>query len=469
MKKEKGIPETQQIESNIAHLPNAMMAEQIFLGMLMLENESWDNINHTLKPTDFYDARHRIIYEVIFHLVDKGTTIDAITVIEQLNLTRQLEEAGGQEYISELAETAVTGTDINTYGELIRDRALRRDLLSAAQKIVKTVHNKQTLDTNDLLDKAEGYIFHLTHDQNAIHEIHPVGSLIGSVLEKIDYFYRHNDELIGQTSGFDELDKQTAGLQPADFIVVAGRPSMGKTSFALNLAAAASVIDKNKATVFFSMEMEAEKILMRLVAMLGKAHFGNIRTGKLTERDWLKIRQGAAMLRDAPIYLDDSSSLTPMEIRARLRRVKRRLPQGVELGLVVVDYIQLMHLVQTNENRVTEISEISRSLKAIAKEFNVPLVALSQLNRALESRPNKRPMMADLRESGAIEQDADLLLFIYRDEVYDKESSDRGIAEIIIAKQRNGPTGTIRLAFDATRTCFANLEQTSYDDISATL
>lgn len=468
MKKEKASPKTQQPESNVAQLPNAMAAEQIFLGMLMLESESWDNINHTLKPTDFYDARHRIIYEVIFHLVDKGTTIDAITVIEQLNLTRQLEEAGGQEYISELAETAVTGTDINTYGELIRDRALRRELLSAAQKIVKTVHSKQTLDTDDLLNKAESYIYRLTDDQDTIGNIQRVGSLIGSVLEKIDYFSRHSDELIGQTSGFDELDKQTAGLQPADLIVVAGRPSMGKTSFALNLAAAASVIDKHKATVFFSMEMEAEKILMRLVSMLGKAHLSKVRTGQLNNRDWLKIRQGAAMLRDAPIYLDDSSSLTPMEIRARLRRVKRRLPQGVELGLVVVDYIQLMHLFQTRENRVTEISEISRSLKAIAKEFNVPLVALSQLNRALESRPNKRPLMADLRESGAIEQDADLLLFIYRDEAYDKGSVDAGIAEINIAKQRNGPTGTIRLAFDATRSCFANLEQNTYKDVSVT-
>ncbi len=467
MKREKDRAETE--EANIAQLPNAVMAEQIFLGMLMLESEHWDDVNHTLKPTDFYDTRHRILYKVIFDLVDKGTIIDAITVIERLGLIGQLEEAGGQEYISELAETAVTGTDINTYGELIRDRSLRRELLSTAQKIVKTVHDKQGLDASDLLDKAESYIFHLTDDQNIIHDIRPVGSLVGLVLEKIDYYYRHSDELIGQTSGFDELDEKTAGLQSANLIVVAGRPSMGKTSFALNLTAAASVIDKNKATVFFSMEMEAEQILMRLVAMLGKAHFGKVRTGKLTERDWLKIRQGTAMLRDAPIYLDDSSSLTPMEIRARLRRVKRRLPQGMELGLVVVDYIQLMHLVQTNENRVTEISEISRSLKAIAKEFNVPLVALSQLNRALESRPNKRPLMADLRESGAIEQDADLLLLIYRDEVYDPESPDRGIAEIIIAKQRNGPTGTIRLAFDATRTCFASLERTSYDDISANL
>ena len=465
-------PSADTVEVKERHLPpHAAAAEQLFLGMLMIESENWDGINVSLNKQDFYDARHKCIYETIYHLIEKSTTIDAITVIEELTLTQSLEEAGGREYISELAENSVTGTDINTYAELIRDRALRRRLLVAAQHITKAVHSKNSMEIGDLLDEAESSIFKLTDQEGTIRDIQMAGSLVDPVMKRIDYLSRHSG-LVGLTSGFNELDKETTGLQPSDLIIVAGRPSMGKTSFALNLAAAASIImepTKRKATVLFSMEMEVEKIVLRLISMLGKAHSSHMRSGKLTDKDWRKIRQGAAMLKNAPVYIDDSTTLTPMEVRARLRRIKRMLPKETELGLVIVDYIQLMHLPHTRENRTTEISEISRSLKAIAKEFSVPLVGVSQLNRALESRTNKRPMMADLRESGAIEQDADLLLFIYRDEIYDKESPHPGVAEIIIAKQRNGPTGTIRLAYDETHTCFADLELSTYEDISVAL
>lgn len=446
--------------------PNAELAEQMMLGMLMLGHEVWDSMNIQLDVSDFFNAKHRHIYEVAKSLYNKNKTVDTITVIEELGLAGELEKAGGKEYISELAAAATWGENINDYTALIYDRALRRKFISLTKRMATSAEGARHDSIQNVLQEAEQDIFSLgDKSESSTNRIAKVGDKIHDVINQIDYYHKHPGQLTGQGTGFSMLDDKTAGLQKSDFIVLAGRPSMGKTSFALNMAATIAVND-NKAVLVFSLEMPTSMLVMRLISILGSVNLANVRSGKLSDNDWNGIRQAGEMLSDAPIYIDDSLDLTPTTIRSRIRRVKRMLPEGVELALVVVDYIQLMNLVHTNENRVNEIAEISRSLKNTAKEFDIPMLALSQLNRGVESRDNKRPNMSDLRDSGAIEQDADLILFIYRDEVYNKDNADsKGKAEIILAKHRNGPTGTVYLSFQAGNASFANLDMNDYKDM----
>lgn len=446
-------------------LINAEFAEQLLLGMLMLKDETWDRIDTPLEVTDFYNIRHRHIYESAFDLYNKNSAIDSVTVIEELRLKGKLEEAGGKAYISELTANATIGEDINVYSNLIRDRSLRRKFIQLAKKMSASAEGARHANIQDVLQEAEQKIFDLGDKSAGKHNIVRVGEKYKEVLQEIDFYFQNPNKITGQSTGFNLLDEKTSGLQRSDFIVLAGRPSMGKTSLALNIAASTGLSDK-KAVLIFSMEMPSSMLVMRFISIMGSVNLARVRNGRLTDKDWLNIRQAGEMLESAPIYVDDSLDLTPMLIRSRIRRVKRMLPDDIDLGLVVVDYLQLMKMMHTNENRTNEISEISRSLKGIAKEFNIPLLALSQLNRAVESRDNKRPAMADLRDSGAIEQDADLILFIYRDEVYHKDKPEsKGIAEIIIGKQRNGPTGMIKLSFQSENASFENLEYNQYENI----
>ena len=446
--------------------PHATTAEQMLLGILMAEARSWDDLNIRLTAQDFYDPRHKSIFAAIHSLIEQNKPVDAITVIESLNLEKQLDKAGGKDYIAELAQNADMSGSSYAYSDLIQDRSLRRQLMAAGQSILREVNEGGATEVHQLIDRAEGHIFTLSDDEGNKQDIQSTKSLIPRTLKDIDLRFKNQGKLLGVGSGFRDLDNMTAGLQKADFIVIAGRPSMGKTSFALNLAVHAAVEEKCP-TVIFSMEMDSTKILARLIATLGNVHLGRMRDGYLTTGDWMSIRQAADILTNSPIYLDDSSSLNPMEVRSRLRRVKRMLPKDKNIGLVIIDYIQLMNAVKESDNRVAEMTEISRSMKTIAKEFNVPLVGLSQLNRALESRQDKRPVMADLRESGAIEQDADVIMMIYRPEFYEKDDpSKKGKAQIRIEKQRNGPTGVINLSFKENFSTFRTIERTDYTDVN---
>lgn len=453
-------------EGELSASPNAELAEQMMLGMLMLGHDIWDRMDFQLEANDFFNPKHRHIYEIAKQLYDKNKTVDPITVIEELGLAGELDKAGGKEYISELTAGATWGEDINDYASLVYDRSLRRRFISLTKRMAAGAESAKHDSIQKVLQEAEQDIFNLgDKSESTNNRIQKVGDTINDVISRIDFYNKNPGQLTGQGTGFSMLDDKTSGLQDSDFIVLAGRPSMGKTSFALNIAASVAVSD-NKAALIFSLEMPTSMLVMRLISILGSVNLAKVRSGKLSQSDWLNIRQAGEMLSDTQIYIDDSSDLTPTTIRSRIRRVKRMLGEDIELGLVVVDYIQLMQLVHTNENRVNEIAEISRSLKNIAKEFDLPVLALSQLNRGVESRDNKRPNMSDLRDSGAIEQDADLILFIYRDEVYNKDKVEaKGLAEIIIGKHRNGPTGTIRLAFQAENASFANLDPNDYKDI----
>ena len=446
--------------------PSAENAEQLMLGILLLDSEPWDRLSRQLKPTAFYSTQHQLIYEAAQELHNKNISIDPIKVIEALKLKGKLEEVGGKEYITKLAANATAGEDINGYAEIVNDRALRRSFIQLSRKLSANAETARYENIQEVLQEAEEEIFALADaNQESLSQISLVGGMVKSVLEEIDYYYKNPGHITGESTGFSLLDDKTSGLQKSDFVVLAGRPSMGKTSLALNIAASVAM-SPEKAVLIFSMEMPTNMLVMRFISIMGSVNLGKVRAGKLNDKDWSGIRQAATMLGSSQIYIDDSLNLTPATIRSRIRRVKRMLPPGVELSLVVVDYIQLMRLVHTNENRVNELAEISRALKGTAKEFNLPVLALSQLNRGVENRENKRPVMADLRDSGAIEQDADVIFFIYRDEVYRKDNQDnKGIAEIIIGKQRNGPTGTVSLAFQAENASFANLDPNVYENI----
>ena len=471
--KKTAVPEEKQAEQRQPQQqpsgdgPNAVLSEQMVLGILISDDEGWDNLDTPLKKEYFYNPRHQIIFEAVVALIGKRVGTDEVTIIEELELRGDLEDAGGKDYIAELSAGAVMGMEINQYAAQVMDRFLRRRLISEIGKIGRSARSDSETGRS-LLDKAEQQIFQLRDQETGLHYSHRISKYLEEALGQIEYRSKHPDELPGISTGFHLLDGLTDGLQAADLVIVAGRPSMGKTSLALSIAAHTSVnVDNPKASIIFSMEMPAVMLTVRLISMLGNVELGKLRSGKVNDNDWNKIRQAADMLEDAPIYIDDSANMTPMEIRSRTRRVIRNLPGSIEPGIIMVDYLQLMYLSQTNENRTTEMSEISRSLKGVAKDFNLPLMALSQLNRGVENRQNRRPVMSDLRESGAIEQDADLILFIYRDEVYNENSEDRGIAEIIVGKQRNGPTGMARLTFNGKYTNFFNLEteKAEYSDI----
>lgn len=454
------------IDADLARLktpPHSREAEQSLLGGLLLDASGWwDQVADQVTKQDFYVPEHRLIFEAIAKLAEKNRPIDALTIYEQLDVMGEQENAGGVSYLSELAASAASASNVVAYAEIIRERAVLRHLIQVAGEISESARQPAGRSVSEILDAAESKVFKISEDRPSRGGPQDVRHYLDLALERIDHLYQSDSELTGLSTGFRELDRMTAGLQPADLVIVAGRPSMGKTSFAMCMVEAA-VIKGDAPTLVFSMEMPGEAIVMRMLSSLGRIDQTKVRTGKLSSEDWPRLTSAFQLLNDRPLYIDDTPALTPTEMRSRARRVARQ--HGGKLGLIMVDYLQLMQVSGTSENRAGEISEISRSMKALAKEMHCPVIALSQLNRSLEQRPNKRPVMSDLRESGAIEQDADVICFIYRDEVYNENSESKGVAEIIIGKQRNGPIGTTRLAFLGQYTRFEDLAPGSYENI----
>ncbi len=439
--------------------PHSIEAEQSVLGGLFLDQEAYIKVIERVQADDFYRQDHRIIYNAIQSLDNEGKPFDLVTVAEWLESHRQLDDAGGLSYLAALADNTPSSSNVAVYADIVRKRSIMRRLIAATVKINETIFNPMGMSSEQVLDFAEQVIFEIaegeTRGKRAYTSIQP---LLSSALERVQELYEKQTPVTGLATGFEDFDERTAGLQKSDLIIVAGRPSMGKTAFAVNIAEYA-VIKEKLSVVMFSMEMPGEQLAIRMMSSWGRVDQQKVRTGKLQDQDWPRLTSAVLALKDAKLFIDDTPALTPAELRARCRRLAREH----SLDLIIIDYLQLMQIPGTMENRATEISEISRSLKAMAKELNVPVVALSQLNRSLEQRPNKRPVMSDLRESGAIEQDADVIVFIYRDEVYNEDSADKGMAEIIIGKQRNGPIGTVKLAFLGQFTRFENYtEEPSY-------
>ena len=440
--------------------PQSVEAEQSVIGGLMLDNQRWDQIADKVTPDDFYRKEHRLIFRAIAALCDENQPADVVTVSEWLEKNAELENAGGLAYLGALANKTPSAANVVAYAAIVRERALMRNLIRVANNVANSAYNPEGRSAGELLDTAEKNIMDIS-EQGAGRRgsFQPIKTLLTGAVDRIDKLFRSDSPITGVSSGFSDLDAMTSGLQPGDLVIVAGRPSMGKTSFAMNIAETAAVSQKLPVAIF-SMEMPGEQLAMRMMSSLGRINAHKVRTGKLEDDDWPRLTHAIGLLADAPMFIDDSPAMTPLELRARARRLKRE--HG--LGMIVVDYLQLMQSPEANENRATEISNITRSLKGLAKELNVPVIALSQLNRSLEQRPNKRPVMSDLRESGAIEQDADVIFFIYRDEVYNEDSQDKGTAEIIIGKQRNGPIGKIRLTFLGEYTRFENYAHSGYDE-----
>ncbi len=424
----------------------------------MLDDNAWDNISGALAAEDFYRSDHRIIYRVMADLVERNNPLDIITISEALEGIGELENVGGLAYISDLASSTPTASNILAYAHIVRERATVRSLISVAHEIADSGFNPDGRNSATLIDEAESKVFKISDDRPSSGGPESVRPLLTRAVERIDLLFQTKGALTGISSGFRDIDEMTSGLQPADLVIVAGRPSMGKTSFMMNIAESA-VISGDSPVLVFSMEMPSDSLVLRMLSSLGRIDQTKIRTGQLGDDDWPRLTSAVTLLNDRPLFIDDTPALSPNEIRSRARRVAR---EHGKIGMILLDYIQLMQVSGTSENRAGEISEISRSLKSIAKEFDCPVIAGSQLNRSLEQRPDKRPIMSDLRESGAIEQDADVIMAIYRDEVY-HEDAEKGIAEIIILKQRNGPIGRKKLAFVGQYTKFEDLA-IGYDD-----
>lgn len=439
--------------------PQSIDAEQAVLGGLMLSGEAWDKVADRLTEEDFYRHDHRLIFRAIGELAGRNQPCDAITLGEWFLSNGLSEQVGGSQYVMELASTTPSAANIVNYADIVREKAILRNLIDVGTRIVNDAFETGGRSSRDVLESAEQEVFRIA-EAGARGRGGPQ-SMRGAVTEAFKILtkrYENKGQLTGLPTGFIDFDKLTAGLQPSDLIVLAARPAMGKTSLALNIAEYAA-IKTRQAVAVFSMEMSASQLAFRLISSNGRVDQQNLKTGQLEDEDWSRVTSAITMLSEAKIFIDDTPALSPGELRSRARRIARE--HG--LSLIVIDYLQLMHVPGSKENRATEISEISRSLKALAKELNVPVIALSQLNRSLESRTDKRPVMADLRESGAIEQDADLIVFIYRDEYYNKENSpDKGLAEIIIGKHRNGPTDTVKLVFNGRFTRFDNYELHPY-------
>ncbi|MBI2026870.1 MAG: replicative DNA helicase [Deltaproteobacteria bacterium] len=435
--------------------PQNLEAEISVLGAVLLENEALNEVADLLRSGDFYKNSHQTIFEALLQLSEAHEPADLITLTNILRKNNKLEAVGGTAYLASLVNSVPSASNIKSYAKIIREKSILRKLVSVANDISNRGYDDNA-DVEEFLDFAESSLFEVT-DANLQSGILHIKDLMKSSFKKIEELHERKSQITGVPTGFTDIDKLTSGLQSGDLVVIAGRPSMGKTSFALNIVQYASRA-MNQPVVFFSLEMSKEQVVTRLLTSLSRVDASRLRVGNLTDSDWPKLTKAAGYLSEAPIYIDDTPGISVLEMKAKCRRLKAR--SG--LALIVIDYLQLMRSRGFSESREREISEISRSLKALAKELQLPIIALSQLNRAVEARQDKRPMMSDLRESGSIEQDSDIIAFIYRDEVYKPESEYKGTAEIIIAKQRNGPTGFARLAFLNQYTSFENLSHGSY-------
>jgi len=435
--------------------PHSLEAEQSVLGGLLLDNDAVDRVGDVLAEADFYSEAHRLIFAHIVRLCADGKPADVVTVSESLASAQKLDYVGGLAYLGALVQSVPTAANIRHYAQIVRDRSILRQLAGTAGDIADSAYNPLGRSAKEILDQAEARVLHIAEQgERGSQQFAEIGKLLAGVVERIETLYNRDDpsDVTGVATGFSDLDRMTSGLQPGDLVIIAGRPSMGKTSLALNIGEHVA-LDAKLPVAVFSMEMGASQLALRMIGSVGRLDQHKLRTGRLAAEDWEKLSAALGRLSEAPILIDETPALNAIEVRSRARRLAKTYGK---LGLVIVDYLQLMQASSQGENRATEISEISRAMKSLAKELKVPVVALSQLNRSLEQRPNKRPVMSDLRESGAIEQDADVILFIYRDEVYNPDSQDKGVAEIIIGKQRNGPIGTVRLTFLGEHTRFEN-------------
>lgn len=460
----KGVP-AKDAESKIAKLkipPHSIEAEQSVLGSMLISPDSWDKVTEILIDADFYNRSHQQIYSAIIRLLERSQPVDLVTVSEDLEHHESLEEAGGFAYLGELAKNTPSAANVVAYADIIKEQAIRRELIGAANDITEVSFNPEGRSSTDILDLAETKVFEIAEKRTTQNEgPQQLKHVLGATIDRIDALAKAGSEITGVTTGYQDLDKKTSGLQRSDLIIVAARPSMGKTTFAMNLCENA-MLAQDKPVLVFSLEMPAEQIMMRMLASIGRVNQTSVRTAQLNDEDWVKLSDAMKLIAEKNnLYIDDSSGLTPMDVRTRARKIAR---EHGGISLIMVDYLQLMRAPAYADNRTLEIAEISRSLKALAKELECPVVALSQLNRGLEQRADKRPINSDLRESGSIEQDADLIMFIYRDEVYNESSPDKGVAEVIIGKQRNGPIGTVRLTFQGQFSRFDNYAAAVMDD-----
>ncbi|VAY02470.1 Replicative DNA helicase [Arsenophonus endosymbiont of Aleurodicus dispersus] len=441
--------------------PHSLEAEQSVLGGLMLDNERWDHVSERVTNADFFSRPHRTIFSEIQRQLEQSRPIDLITLSESLEQQGELDSVGGFAYLAELAKNTPSAANINAYADIVRERAVVRNMIVVANEIADAGYDPKGRTSEELLDLAESLVFQIAENR-ANKDDGPKGieEILLETVEKIEHLYQKpHDGITGISTGYQDLDRKTAGLQNSDLIIVAARPSMGKTTFAMNLCEHAAMTEE-KPVLIFSLEMPSNQIMMRMLASLSRVDQTRIRTGQLDDEDWARISSTMSLLMEKRnMYIDDSAELTPTEVRSRARRVYR---EHGGLSLIMIDYLQLMRVTYLSDNRTLEIAEISRSLKSLAKELQVPVIALSQLNRSLEQRADKKPVNSDLRESGSIEQDADLIIFIYRDEVYNDNSDLKGVAEIIIGKQRNGPIGTIRLTFNGQWSRFDNYARPIY-------
>ena len=449
------IPDTvyAEVGSSTQPLPHSPEAEQAVLGGLLLSNKSFDAVAEVLADEDFFQDAHRQIFKVMGAITEADQPIDIVTLSEELSRNDELERIGGIAYLSEVANNTPSAANITAYARIVREHSTIRQLIHVANDISRTSYNPAGLDADDLLQLAEKRVLEIAEGRPKEGGLEAMDALLKSTVERIDALFRSKSDITGVSTGLSELDERTSGWQNGELIILAARPSMGKTALALNFVEA-GIFTQEKPVMVFSLEMPSDSLVMRMLSSVGRIDQGKIRNGQLTEEDWPKLATAVQKMKGAPLFIDDTAGLSPQDMRARIRRTVR---EHGEPGLIMVDYLQLMQIAGASEGRTQEISEISRSLKALAKEYNCPVIALSQLNRGVEQRPNKRPMNSDLRESGAIEQDADVILFIYRDEYYNEESPDKGIAELIIGKQRNGEIGTCRAAFVGKYTRFENL------------
>ncbi len=445
-------------DSQIAQLrvpPHSIEAESSVLGGLLLDNQAWDRVNDLLVDNDFYRHEHKLIFSAIGTLINGSKPADVITVFEHLQHQGKSDSMGGLTYLNSLAQYVPSASNIRRYAEIVRERGILRKLVTASDEIATNAFNPQGRPVDKILDEAEQKIFNIGEEGSRNKQgFQSMDTLVIELMDRVQEMADNPNDITGVPTGFYDLDRMTSGLQAGDLVVLAARPSMGKTAFAVNIAEHVA-LNEGLPVAVFSMEMGASQLAVRVVGSIGRIDQGHLRTGKLTEEEWPRLADAIDRLRTVSLHIDETPGLTPSELRANARRLAR---QCGKLGLIVVDYLQLMSGSTTGgDNRATELGEISRGLKMLAKELQCPVIALSQLNRSVEQRTDKRPMMSDLRESGAIEQDADIIMFIYRDDYYNKDSKEPGVAEIIIGKQRNGPTGTVRLTFLKPLTRFESL------------